>query len=84
VNHVDLAITERFSYREHFGFEIRAEAYNIANHPQYTGVAADSLASPDLSLFSNLMAPGSLGFADPSMYFSINPRTLQFALRVMF
>jgi hypothetical protein len=84
VNNLDLAIAKRFSYRERFGFEIRAEAYNISNHPQYTGVAVNNLAASDLNLFSNLMVPGSAGFADPSMYFSSNPRTLQFALRATF
>jgi hypothetical protein len=30
------------------------------------------------------MVPGSIGFADPSMYLSSNPRTLQLALHVSF
>jgi hypothetical protein len=80
---IDLSVVKRFSVPEKAKIEVRADALNLFNHPQFTGMPISTLGTgthvtpsflvPDSSLFNNMR--GTL---------SGNPRTLQLALRLMF
>ena len=80
---VDLSIVKRFSVPEHLKVEVRGDAYNLLNHPQFTGMPISTLGTavhttpsflvPDSTLFNNIR--GTL---------SGNPRVIQLALRVLF
>jgi len=93
INNLNVSAAKRFSYRDRAAFEIRADAYNVANHPQYTYAPITALSPSSFGLvpaFLNgqspvvpsLTIPGGAAFSDPSNFFSSNPRVLQFALRV--
>ncbi len=90
VDNVDLAVTKRFSYRDRWAFEIRADAYNVLNHSQFTGVPIQSFDMNQIGVLSNatllssFMTAGGTGFANPSMWLPSNARMLQLALRISF
>jgi hypothetical protein len=91
---VDLALHRNFHLSEKIGLQVRAEAFNIFNHPNFgnpadgTGfsqalVRDSSFGLSRMTLASGLGASGSLGQLDPSFQVG-GPRTLQFALRMKF
>ncbi len=93
INNLNVSASKRFSYRDRAAFEIRADAYNVANHPQYTYAPITGLNSSSFGLVPSFLSgqspvvpsltiPGSPNFGDPSQFFSSNPRVLQLALRV--
>jgi hypothetical protein len=84
-NNFDVTGIKEFSYRDRFGFQIRADALNLFNHPQYTGAPINTLSrTPIGSVPITLLSPGGFGFADPSQFFDGNSRVLQLALRITF
>jgi hypothetical protein len=64
----DLALARRFSVKERFSLELRGDAFNILNHPNY-GIPGPY---PDLGpFFGKILSAGS-------------PRRIQFGARVDF
>ncbi len=93
INNLNVSAVKRFSYHDRAAFEIRADAYNVVNHPQFTYAPITGLSSTSFGLVPNFIngqspvvpnvtIPGSTTFNDPSKFFSSNPRVLQLALRV--
>ncbi len=79
---VDLAIVKRFSFPEIAKAELRADAFNVFNHAQFTGLPVSTLGTSTVpQAFLNANAPQ---FNDLRGSLSGNPRTLQLALRLMF
>jgi hypothetical protein len=64
----DLALARSFPIREGRSVQIRAEAYNLPNHPNY-GIPGRILESPMFGKAVDAITP---------------PRTIQFALRYSF
>ncbi len=93
INNLNLSAVKRFSYKDRAAVEVRADAFNIANHPQFTFAPITGLASTSFGLVPNFISgqspvvpnvsiPGSTTFSDPTKFFSTNPRVLQLSLRV--
>ena len=79
----DLSIVKRFSAPERAKIEVRGDAYNVLNHPQFTGVPISTLGSP-MHTLPSFLVPNSTLFGNMRGTLSGNPRTIQLALRVMF
>jgi hypothetical protein len=78
-----MSIAKRFAIRHSVKLEARADAYNLFNHPQFTGLPISSLGNG----YSNV--PGFLMVANPQFnnmrgFVSANPRTIQLAVHVTF
>ncbi|MBI1356958.1 MAG: hypothetical protein GC160_21670 [Acidobacteria bacterium] len=86
VQNFDVAASKKFTFMERTTFELRAEAYNVLNHRQITGVGLHGFLPPNLlgSSTPSQLVPGSSNFGNLGSLYSSNPRRLQFALRVTF
>jgi hypothetical protein len=80
---VDLSIVKRFSIPEKMKLEVRGDAYNLLNQPQFTGLPVSTLGSP-LVLAPSFLVPQSPLFGNINSTMSGNPRIIQLALRLMF
>jgi len=80
---IDLSIVKRFSIPDRAKLELRGDAYNLINHPQFTGMPISTLGSP-LHPTPSFLIPDSSLFSNMVGTLSGNPRTIQLALRVMF
>jgi hypothetical protein len=45
INDTDLSLSKTFRFKERFGIELRAEAVNAFNHPQFGGVGGDGVSN---------------------------------------
>ncbi len=84
INDFDVSAVKRFGLYDKFNFEIRADAYNVLNHPQFTTGALNNIGFASLSQSFAFLNASSLAFGSPSNVLSNNPRTLQLALRLVF
>jgi len=80
---IDMSIAKKFAIRHSMKLEARADAYNLFNHPQFTGLPIASLGNG----LSNV--PGFLMVANPQFsnmrgYASAHLRTIQLAVHVTF
>jgi hypothetical protein len=76
VNNWDVSMFKNFRMAEKFRAEFRAEAYNIANHTQFSGVNTNAQLDPRTGLVGNVAF---------GQYTSTRlPRRMQLALRVSF
>ena len=80
---IDLSIVKRFAVPERAKIEIRGDAYNVLNHPQFTGMPISTLGSP-LVVTPSFLVPQSSMFGNLRGTMSGNPRVIQLALRLMF
>jgi hypothetical protein len=80
---IDLSVVKRFAIPERAKLEIRGDAYNVINHPQFTGMPISTLGSP-LVATPSFLVPNSPLFGNLNGTLSGNPRVLQLALRLMF
>ncbi len=90
IDDIDLTLLKRFNLTERFHMEISVRAFNIFNHPQYTGgflndVAPQGYGAGTISgdLARTTLIPNQ-NFLDWSQAFSSNPRQLQLALKLVF
>lgn len=92
INDIDLTLVKRFSLTERFHLELTARAFNIFNHPQYTGgyindvypvqnggagYSAGDIQRPTLE-------PTSSIFQQWNQAFSSNPRQMQLSIKLIF
>jgi hypothetical protein len=81
-NNFDVALAKGFSYRDRVRFEVRGEAYNLFNHPQFVGSEINNIG---LSMIpSSFFIPGTSDFNNPRVALPSNARMLQLALRLTF
>jgi hypothetical protein len=84
INNIDMALKKRFSFRERTSFEIGAQAYNIFNHPQFTGGNVDDVQSNGNTSSRNDLIPGNANFGRFDLYYGSNSRSLQVFGRITF
>lgn len=92
INDIDLTLLKRFNITERVHVEFSARAFNIFNHPQYTGGylndVAPILGGGEGESTGNIerptLEPQSTIFQQWSQGFSSNPRQLQLALKLIF
>jgi hypothetical protein len=82
INNWDVAVAKGFSWRERLSFEIRADAYNLFNHTEFSTSNIRSIeAQPLAPLF---LIPGNPEFGNIEGNIASNSRILQLALRLTF
>jgi hypothetical protein len=91
IDDIDLTALKRFNLTERVRLEFSARAFNIFNHPQYTGgylndVAPQGYGEGTISgdLARNTLIPGNVNFQQWSQAFSSNPRQMQLTLKLIF
>jgi hypothetical protein len=78
---MDLAVRRTFPIRERLRLQFRAEAFNIFNHPNFGAINGQSGTSTFGQATATLAS--SLGVLSP-LYQTGGPRSMQFALRLIF
>jgi hypothetical protein len=92
INNIDLTAIKRISINERYRFEFSVRAFNVFNHPQYTGGYLDDVAPAPAGgqgtalgdLERSALEPGSSVFQQYSQAFSSNPRQLQLTMKLIF
>lgn len=79
----DLAIRREFPIREHLRLQFRAEAFNLLNHPNFSGIITNLQDPPILFGHATSTLNQSLGGLN-SLYQIGGPRSLQLSLRLQF
>jgi hypothetical protein len=87
VSQVDFAVRRRFALREGLHLQLRAEFFNLFNHPNFAIVTpADRFGRPDFGR-ANFMLNQALGFDATGLnqrYQLGGPRSIQFAAKLQF
>jgi hypothetical protein len=82
INNWDVSVAKGFSWRERLSFEVRADAYNLFNHTEFSTSNIRSIeAQPLAPLF---LIPGNPEFGNIEGNIASNSRILQLALRLTF
>src|SRR5579875_779332 len=92
IDDIDLTLVKRFSITERVHLEFSARAFNLLNHPQYTGGFLDDIApvasGGEGDITGNIerttLEPQSSVFQQWSQGFSSNPRQMQLSLKLIF
>jgi hypothetical protein len=91
INDVDLTLAKRFNVTERWKVEFALRAFNLLNHPQYTGGFLDDVlfTSYGASTNAGLLArssfdPKNTDFRQWDQVFSSNPRTVTLSLKLTF
>jgi Carboxypeptidase regulatory-like domain len=84
VSQVDMALARRFTFTERWKLQLRAEAFNVCNHPNFAQ-AITGIANPDFGRATSMLNQ-SLGFdAGLNPLYQIGgPRSIQLALKLQF
>ena len=72
---VDLSIVKRFSIPDRAKVEVRGDAYNLWNHPQFTGMPVSTLG-PSMVMAPSFLVPQSGMFGNINGTMSGNPRVI--------
>jgi hypothetical protein len=85
LNQVDFAIRRQFNLTENFHLQLRAEAFNLFNHPNFA-LPENNLTSAQFGRATRSLASSlsSLGIGLSPLYQIGGPRSIQFALRLGF
>jgi len=87
INNVDFSIFKNFKFGEGSKyFQIRADFFNVLNHPQYVPGSVNSVDPVNTTGLTTLnqVNPLTLDFLNPSAVLSSNPRVIQLAARFNF
>jgi hypothetical protein len=79
----DLALRRTISVHERFRVQVRAEAFNLFNHPQFGAIYSNLQYGPGQFGYAFNTLNGQLGGLNP-LYQSGGPRSLQMMLRLSF
>lgn len=87
INNWDLSASKRFSLRERYSLQLRADFFNAFNHPQYTAGLLDDI-SPVTHTSSEFpigsLIPGNPLFGQWNQVFSSNARYIQLGVKFWF
>jgi hypothetical protein len=87
VYQVDLALRRQFNLTERMNLQLRAEAFNIFNHPNFAnqiGTLTSSLFGRSTSMLGRALGSDGLTGGFSPLYQIGGPRSLQFALKLNF
>jgi hypothetical protein len=86
INNVDFSIFKNFRIGESKYVQIRADFFNVFNHPQYVPGSVNSVDPIDTTGLTTLnqVTPLTLDFLNPSAVLTSNPRVIQLAARFNF
>ncbi len=84
INNFDLSLGKNFNITESKKLELRLDAANAFNHPQFTAGYINSVRLTSQTNTRTFLVPTSSSFADWAGNFSSNPRTVQLAARFTF
>jgi hypothetical protein len=91
IDDIDLTLAKRFNVTERWKVEFALRAFNLFNHPQYTGGFLDDalFTSYGASTNAGLLArssfdPKNINFRQWDQVFSSNPRTVTLSLKLVF
>jgi hypothetical protein len=86
INNVDFSIFKNFRFGESKYIQIRADFFNVFNHPQYVPGSVNSVDPVNTTGLTTLnqVNPLTLDFLNPSAVLSSNPRVIQLAARFNF
>lgn len=83
-NNVDFALMKRFGFGEDRRFEIAGQAFNIFNHPQWTGDLLNDVYPNQLNNTRSFLLTGNGEFGRFDHFYTSNPRTLSISARIVF
>jgi hypothetical protein len=81
---LDTALRREFPIRERLHLQLRAEAFNVLNHPMFGAIYSNLANGPALFGRAHNTLNGSLGGGLNSLYQLGGPRSLQLTLRMSF
>ena len=86
INNVDFSIFKNFRIGETKYIQVRADFFNVLNHPQYVPGSVNSVDPVGTTGLTTLnqVTPLTSDFLNPSAVLSSNPRVIQLALRFNF
>jgi Carboxypeptidase regulatory-like domain len=86
INNVDFSILKNFRIGESKAIQIRADFFNVFNHPQYVPGSVNSVDPVGTTGLTTLnqVTPLTTDFLNPSAVLSSNPRVIQLAARFNF
>ncbi len=84
INNIDLSLKKRFTFAERYSFEIGAQAYNVFNHPQFTGGITNDVAVSGYTAARNDLVPNDPLFGRFDQFYSSNSRFVQVFGRITF
>jgi hypothetical protein len=84
INNFDLSLAKRFNFTETKHFEIRADAANAFNHPQFTAGYINSVRPTAQTNTNIFLVPSAPQFAQWSTNFPSNARTMQLVAKFVF
>ena len=83
INNVDASLRKRVAITERVKLEIGIEAFNLLNHPQFTGGVPDDV-SPVKNTMRTFLVPSSAQFGQYQQFFPSNARFAQLLARITF
>jgi hypothetical protein len=84
INNWDLSVGKKFSFSENRYFEIRGDASNAFNHPQYAAGYINSVRLTSKTNTNIFLVPSAPEFAQWSTNFPSNSRSIQLAAKFVF
>ncbi|HEX8144572.1 MAG TPA: VIT domain-containing protein [Pyrinomonadaceae bacterium] len=84
INNVDFSIFKNFPLGERRKIQLRADFFNLFNHPQYVPGSVNDITPTRTAGLANVNTVGRAAFNRPDLVFSSNPRVIQMALRFDF
>ncbi len=84
VNNVDLGLKKRLTFKERYNFDIGVQAYNLFNHPQWTGGSVNDVSVQSFTGARNELQPQSNSFGQFNQFYSSNSRTVQLVAHITF
>jgi hypothetical protein len=84
INNVDLSVFKNFRFGETKRIQLRADFFNVFNHPQYVPGSVNDVAPVTTTGVGNLNTVGFPEFNRSDLVFAHNARVIQMALRFDF
>ena len=84
INNIDLSLKKRFSFRERYALEFGAQAYNVFNHPQWTGGSNNDVGVNGFTGARNDLVPNDPLFGRFDQFYTGNSRTVQVFAHIVF
>ena len=82
--YVDVQLMKRFPITEGTRFEIAGQAFNIFNHPQWTGDLLNDVFPNQFNNTRSFLLTGNPEFGRFDHFYTSNPRTMTIVARIVF